>query len=458
MISCYVSIPFGIKTDNSGRELDFDFLYKSVIQPAVQELEIECRRLDEFAPGAIWHKTMFTALISSDLMIADISTYNANVLYELGVRHAMRRGRTLLISAGENLPWNLNYTQVLQYQPDPSGQLIGEPAIRFIEALQAVIRQSQRTIISDSPIYEFFPDLEVILPPELESDYRQLQPRRTQNQRAFAQTVLESPARAISDLKKSEEAVRSAPQSDPIEYLSLLRKYRNLSEWDRVIALADDAPPMIAESPDVRQLHALALNRRRNPGDQERAILILEKLIAETGGDSQTFGILGRIHKDRYEQAKLGNNHYDATCSLNQAIENYLKGFKKNLKDYYPGINAVTLLLQKGDSEARSELEAIIPLVNAAVREKIESGPPDYWDLATDLELAVIMEDWPRAQQTARLAAAQAPSEWMVETTLRNIQVVSESLTNTLDRSLFKDIRDILCPVNAKEEASDDRF
>jgi hypothetical protein len=104
MRSCYVSIPFGVKAGVNGRTLDFDYLYRKVIRPAVQELQMECRRLDEFSPGAIWHKTLFAALISSDLMIADLSTHNANVLYELGVRHAMRRGRTLLISALGPLP------------------------------------------------------------------------------------------------------------------------------------------------------------------------------------------------------------------------------------------------------------------------------------------------------------------------------------------------------------------
>lgn len=154
MRTCYVSIPFGIKSDLDGRTLDFDYLYREVIQPAVQALEVECRRLDEFSPaGAIWHKTLFTALISSDLMIADLSTHNANVLYELGVRHAMRRGRTLLISAHGRLPGNVSYARTLWYEPDASGRLTGAPADNFREVLQSNIRQSMRSTISDSPIY-----------------------------------------------------------------------------------------------------------------------------------------------------------------------------------------------------------------------------------------------------------------------------------------------------------------
>jgi MAP3K TRAFs-binding domain len=460
MRSCYVSIPFGVKADAEGRMLDFDGLYTTVIRPAVQELDMECRRLDEFPPGAIWHKTLFTAIISSDLMIADISTHNPNVLYELGVRHAMKRGRTLLISAGGRLPWNISYVQALFYEPDSSGRLAGEPASKFREALQATIRQSQRTAISDSPIYEFFPDLEVILPPELEKERRQRRAPSIKARRGFAQSVLESPARAIGELKKNEEEVRSAPQADPIEYLTLLRKYRDLSEWDRVVALANDAPMAVAESPEVRQLLALALNRRGEPGDQDRAIALMEKLIAETGGDSETFGILGRIYKDRYDQAKTRDDSAGAAANLDLALQSYRAGFEKNPQDYYPGINVVTLLLQRDDATSRAELEEVVPRVRAAVQEKLEekleSGRLDFWELATGLQLAAIARDWPGAERAARLAATQAPSGWMLETTVRDVRAIGEKFADARDRSQLEEILGLLRPADAQAEAADD--
>jgi hypothetical protein len=434
--------------------LDFDFLYKTVIQPALQELNMECRRLDEFSPGAIWHKTLFTALISSDLMIADISTHNANVLYELGVRHAMKRGRTLLISAaGQRLPGNISYVQAWWYEPDSSGRLTGEPATRFRAALQATIRQSQRTIISDSPIYEFFPDLQVILPPEL-SDRRPRRAPPTKDRRGFAQSVVESPTQAIGDLQKSEEEVRRAPEADPLEYVNLLRKYRDLSEWDRVVTLANDAPPAVAASPEVQQLLALALNRRGAPGDQDRAIELMEQLVAETGGDGETFGILGRIYKDRYERAKAQNDLAGAAENMERALRHYRAGFAKSPKDYYSGINVVTLLLQRDDDAARAELDTVVPRVRAVIQEKREAGRLDFWELATDLQLAAVAQDWAGAEGAARLAVAQAPSPWMLETTLRDLQAVGEKLTNAGDRGRLEEIIDILRQADAPVETA----
>jgi tetratricopeptide (TPR) repeat protein len=433
MRTCYVSIPFGIKDDADRGPLDFGFLYQTVIQPAVQELDIECRRLDEFPPGAIWHKTLFTALISSDVMVADVSLQNANVFYELGIRHALKRGRTILISAGGRVASNISYVQTLLYQPDPSGRLTGEAAATFRQALQGLIRQSQRTAISDSPIYEFFPDLEVALPPELESQVRR---RRTLPpglpRREFAQSVLESPSHAMSKLKRVEEELRSAPEADPVDYLKLLRKYRDLSEWDRVIALALEAPPAVAESPEVRQLLALALNRRNKPGDQDRAISLMERLIAEPGTDSESFGILGRIYKDRYEQAKARHDSTAAATNLDKALHYYRAGFETNPRDYYPGINVVTLLLERDDDEAKAELKAVLPRVRATVQEKLEEGP-DFWAVATDLQLSAIARDWPAVKQAAQRAVAFASSGWMLENSLRDLRALKKKCTDKED-------------------------
>src|SRR5207248_229590 len=156
---------------------------------------MECWRLDHFDAIATQHKALFTLLISSDLMIADISTRTTNVLYELGVRHAMRRGGTLLIAARGRLRGYLYDAQVLLYEPDESGRLTGTSAGRFREDLKAAIR----TTIHDSPIYEFFPDLQVVLPPELETALRTRRVPPSKARRAFAQSVVESPDQAISD-------------------------------------------------------------------------------------------------------------------------------------------------------------------------------------------------------------------------------------------------------------------
>jgi tetratricopeptide (TPR) repeat protein len=430
---------FGTKTSPEGIVLDYDFLYRAIIRPAIEELGFQCRRLDDFTAGAIWHKTMISEVISSDLLIADITTGSANVFYELGIRHALRKGRTILISGGGRSPADIGLLQVIFYKADNDGRLTGSNADDFRDRLQSLVGQSQRTTVNDSPVYDFFPELEVDLPTELQRATRR-RVKTTKSQRGFAQTVVDSPDQARGDLEQSEAEVRSAPEVDPSGYLNVMKGFRDLSDWDRVIALADDAPPELATSPELRQLLSLALNRRGRPEDQERAISIMEQQIAETGGDSESYGILGRIYKDRYDQAKKRGDDTEAAAYLEKAIHEYREGFNKNPRDYYPGINVVNLLLQRGDDAAREELKELVPRVTDAVQLRLGGDRLDFWDLATDLQLALIARDWSRAVRRAKTMVAQSPAQWMLVTTLRDLHAVGETFDDENDKRQLESI------------------
>jgi len=420
MRTCFVSIPFGVKQDVTGRALDFEYLYATVIRPAVESVGIECRRLDELVAGAIWHKGLFEALVSSDVLIADITTGNPNVFYELGIRHALRRGRTILIWGGGPIPGNLSYARAIRYDPDASGQLTGVAADVFRNILQDSVREAGRTTINDSPIYEFFPDLNVELPPELErAPSKRIRKAATRN--PFADVAVRSPARAKSELEASEAVVRGSADVDPTEFLNLLRRYRDLSDWDRLIALADETPPS-AHTAESRQLLALALNRRNRTGDRDRAIELMEQHVAQTGGDSETFGILGRIYKDRYDEAVADGNSDDAKAHLDRAIHAYRDGFMKNPADLYSGINVIDLLRQRSDAASRDEIAKILPTLRAITNERLQTERPDFWNVATALQLAVFAEDWVAAREHAERAARVATDPWMLETTMQDLR------------------------------------
>jgi hypothetical protein len=458
MQTCYVALPAGTRADPSGRFLDFDHLYTQVLQPTIHDLGFECHRLEEeVSPGTSWHRTLFTAILSSDLMIADVSTHNPNVLYELGVRHALKRGRTLIISATGRLPSNIGYTQALWYTPDADGRLTGPSAEEFRAMLQRTIKLSQRSTISDSPVYQYFPDIEVWLPAELETARRNRRPGRTLPPGlGLAQQVVESPEKVFREVKRSEEAIRREPATDPMEYLTLLRRYRDLSAWDEVIRLAADAPMSVADSPEVRQTLALALNRRGQPGDQDRAISLMQTLIGETGGDSESYGILGRIYKDRYDEAQARGDTVEATANLDRAVQVYRAGFEKNPMDYYPGINVIMLLLQRDDEAARTEIAALLPHVRAVVQEQIDTGRPGFWELAVQMQLAAIAGDWPTAERAAHDALAQAPASWMVRSAVRELGAIEEKTHDAAAQMHLSKLADLLSAPVDRAEADDD--
>src|SRR5262245_59933167 len=115
---CFVLMPFGIKRDPAGGpDIDFDRIYRSAIEPAIRDAELEPIRADHEVTAGVIHKAMFERLLLCEFAVADLTTANANVFYELGVRHAARPHSTLLVFAEKQpLPFDVNLLRALPYQ------------------------------------------------------------------------------------------------------------------------------------------------------------------------------------------------------------------------------------------------------------------------------------------------------------------------------------------------------
>ncbi len=133
---CFVIMPFGkkkdIQLDESGKqaEIDFDEIYEFLIAKAIREdlrqldpgLQLECVRCDQVAESGWIHDRMIKLIYECDVAIVDITTLNANVFYELGVRDALKCGVTVLIrKQGTRLPFDLAGLTVLSYDTGLSG-------------------------------------------------------------------------------------------------------------------------------------------------------------------------------------------------------------------------------------------------------------------------------------------------------------------------------------------------
>ena len=144
---CFILMPFGIKKDESGRFINFDSVYSNLIVPSVRAAKLEPIRADEEIQGGLIHKPMFERLILCEFAVSDLTTANANVYYELGVRHATRPWSTIAIFAAETrlpfdvapfraIPYHLESDRaVKEYRTDPK---IIDPA--FIRRENTVCR------------------------------------------------------------------------------------------------------------------------------------------------------------------------------------------------------------------------------------------------------------------------------------------------------------------------------
>src|ERR1017187_7512852 len=105
-ISCFVIIGFGKKKSYANgklRELDLDETYSLLIKPVFDSLKIPCyRAIDENLNGSI-DKFMLQQIKNATIALVDISTLNANVMWELGVRHALKPQHTIMICEKEQM-------------------------------------------------------------------------------------------------------------------------------------------------------------------------------------------------------------------------------------------------------------------------------------------------------------------------------------------------------------------
>jgi hypothetical protein len=148
-------------------------------------------------------------------------------------------------------------------------------------------------------------------------------------------------------------------------------------------------------------------------------------LIEKQGPSSETYGILGRVYKDRWEAVQKSGEKPLARGLLEKAIDAYLRGFEADWRDAYPGVNAVTLMELKDPPDPRRE--KLIPVVAYAVERKIATGKPDYWDHATLVELAVLAKDEEKAMSALSDSLAVVRESWEPETTARNLLLIREA-------------------------------
>ena len=82
----FVAMPFGVKPDSQGHEIDFNRVYAELIKPALEAAGLDVFRADEEVQAGDIRTDMFQELLIADLVVADLTLDNPNVWYELGVR------------------------------------------------------------------------------------------------------------------------------------------------------------------------------------------------------------------------------------------------------------------------------------------------------------------------------------------------------------------------------------
>lgn len=441
---CFVDMPFGHKTDpKTGIEIDFDQIYETGIKPAVEAAGLECVRGDQERTGGIIHTAMFARLLLSEFVIADLTTANPNVFYELGVRHTAKPYTTIPIFATiSDLPFDVNLVRAIPYDLD-KGVLPDKGAKVLRETLTTRIRAAlEGPVTKDSPLFQLFDQFPGI---EMSHEVTDVFRDRVQYSQELKNRLEDArfsgpPEVALANIKTIQQELGDLATVERGVLIDLFLSYRDVEGWDEMASLYNDLPADLREVVVVRQQYALALNRRGRPGDRRKAIRELEKLLKDYGESAETYGLLGRIYKDLYKNPAEVDEATRAGY-LDHAIEAYTRGFECEPMDYYPGVNAINLLLLKGTPEAQAESERLVPLVTFAAVRQGGAESNDYWTVATVFELALIGRDDALASRVVpRLLAIEA-KPWMLRTTADNLQLLKDFRQdredgNTLEESI----------------------
>jgi hypoxanthine phosphoribosyltransferase len=161
---CFVVMPSGNHKEYSDGTRESEFIFKSIIVPAVKEayrddVEVE-READASSPGAI-DKRIVEQTASADIAIVDITGQNPNVFFELGMRYVLKKSTTILLrQKGTEIPFDIAPYRCVEYDPKWDGAEISKRRIR--EAIISAIKSPQTT---DSLVYNVYPSLTINLNP-----------------------------------------------------------------------------------------------------------------------------------------------------------------------------------------------------------------------------------------------------------------------------------------------------
>lgn len=333
---CFVIMGFGTKTDfSTGKTLDLDQTYKNIIQPAVENSGFQCIRADEIQESGLIDKSMYALLMQADLVVADISTYNPNAIYELGIRHAVKPYTTIVLKEKDGrIPFDLDHTRIFKYSH--LGVDIGaDEAKRCQQELSELITRTTTNPLADSPLYEY---LAKVAPPILpKEEYEHI----------------------IGELADKEKHIFAIVEK--------AKKYMSESNFEEAKKFWKKATEKVPSESFFIQQYALSIYKSKQPTELSAlsdALKVIESLDPDGDtNDPETLGITGAIYKRMW--VLNSDQEY-----LRRAIKYYEKGFKLR-NDYYTGENYALCLNMMASIEENNDEKTYYEIAAKKARQRI---------------------------------------------------------------------------------------
>ena len=401
--------------------VDFDRVHKELIEPALREAGADGGTTGAIVEAGNIREDMFRELVLADVVVADISVHNANVFYELGVRHAMRNRSTILIRARiDDVPFDLSTDRYLSYNPACAAASVPQ----LVQALRSTLA-SERT---DSPVFGLLPGLTPALQATLLDLPRDLAEDIEQARGAGNKGVLRLLAEEVTGLRFEEAARRAvARASERVGDDDAARRV-----WELIRAVHPG---------DQDANYALA-NVYRRLGQLDLSDLAIKRALENRSMTpyqrAELYGLLAsnvkRLWAGQWRHASGQDRASLALRSpeLDVCYQHYRHGFDEDLNDCYPGLNALAMAKIKlalatrcpdiwlamfaTDADAEAELRRLgseVEELTSTVRAALESarsrsrraGTVDFWIEVSAADLGFLTSHEPERVASAYLAA-----------------------------------------------------
>jgi hypothetical protein len=314
--------------------VNFDWVHTELIEPALAAVGLGGGTTGLIVESGNIRDDVIHELLMADLVVADVSIHNANVFYELGIRHAVQKRATVLIRARiDQVPFDLKGERYLSYdQTAPAAE---------VPRLVQMLRETLANERVDSPVFRYVPSLVTdgraalldVIPRDLVEDIGQAREGKWAGDlRLIAEEVV--------GLRFEEAALRSVAQASA-----------DIGDDDG----AKDAWEKIrASHPDDFQANRALSDIYRRLGKVVASDQAVERALSGTGlgtrDRAELYALRASNSKRRWAQQWRRETEPAARMrvalrsrELESSLDSYRRGFDEDLNHWYSGLNALAL-------------------------------------------------------------------------------------------------------------------
>lgn len=140
--SCFVMMPFAPPHGN---------YYEAIYKPAIVKAGLKPMRADNeiFGTGKVMDQ-IYRGIKSAKVLVAELTTRNANVFYELGVAHALEKPVVLVTGSEHDVPFDIRHIRVIHY--DVTDPKWGDKLVEKVaEHILSAIKNPEEAIFRSGP-------------------------------------------------------------------------------------------------------------------------------------------------------------------------------------------------------------------------------------------------------------------------------------------------------------------